>query len=449
LYGDFGKYYGDWMAGEALQNAGFYAKPLFPHGPNMLQTAAIAASMTGNVWIAVAVSATTSGLQVADGTMSWKQAAFQVGMSAATAALGAGANKLGGMASAAAGGSKIIGAAATSSVSAVGNTLLSSVTLEGGHIGVDEDKLKSWKTWTGTAITAAAGTAANGYMTSDFSKAAVNGVGAGLTSGVTTGDWKGGMIDGVRGAAAGYLAGKVGGAFSSATGLGSGAIINLANSGLNNMMGGDSKFSWDMVAQNNAIGDMVGGYLNGALMSPELKEQKDKDEKAAAEDQRKKMEGKDFMERMDVAIGGIYLSMKDDMLDFGSDMSRAAGDIGKGLSYAANMAGDFAERTGNWVSDGLFGPNETAADLEMTDADYAEWKQYQKEQAALGIDVQYSKTKIQIDESEQKTRFESIMIAHSSSYPIDQLNYDIDVLLNTDNPIVSLVQIVPEFTPKG
>jgi UDP-N-acetyl-D-glucosamine 4,6-dehydratase len=53
-----------------------------------------------------------------------------------------------------------------------------------------------------------------------------------------------------------------------------------------------------------------------------------------------------------------------------------------------------------------------------------------------------------IDESEQKTRFESIMIAGSSLYPIDQLNYDIETLLETDDPIASLVQIVPEFTPQ-
>lgn len=54
-----------------------------------------------------------------------------------------------------------------------------------------------------------------------------------------------------------------------------------------------------------------------------------------------------------------------------------------------------------------------------------------------------------MNESEQKTRFESIMIAGSTHYPIDQLNRDIDVLLNNNNPIDSLKQIVPEFTPKG
>ncbi len=53
-----------------------------------------------------------------------------------------------------------------------------------------------------------------------------------------------------------------------------------------------------------------------------------------------------------------------------------------------------------------------------------------------------------IDESEQKTCFESIMIAHSSVYPIDQLNRDIDVLLSNNNTIDLLKQIVPEFTPQ-
>ncbi len=53
-----------------------------------------------------------------------------------------------------------------------------------------------------------------------------------------------------------------------------------------------------------------------------------------------------------------------------------------------------------------------------------------------------------IDEREQKTRFESIMIAGSTFYPINQLNHDIDVLLSCENPIAALVQIVPEFNSR-
>ena len=51
-----------------------------------------------------------------------------------------------------------------------------------------------------------------------------------------------------------------------------------------------------------------------------------------------------------------------------------------------------------------------------------------------------------IDESEQKTAFDSIMIAGSTVYPIEQLRNDIQILLHSDEPINALRKIVPEFT---
>ena len=54
-----------------------------------------------------------------------------------------------------------------------------------------------------------------------------------------------------------------------------------------------------------------------------------------------------------------------------------------------------------------------------------------------------------IDESEQKTAFESIMIARSSPYPIEILKNDIEKLLESDNAIDALQKIVPEFKPSG
>ncbi|MFY9143254.1 UDP-N-acetylglucosamine 4,6-dehydratase family protein [Sulfuricurvum sp.] len=51
-----------------------------------------------------------------------------------------------------------------------------------------------------------------------------------------------------------------------------------------------------------------------------------------------------------------------------------------------------------------------------------------------------------IDESEQKTIFQSILIARSSSYDITLLNHQIDSLLTTSDPRALLRQIVPEFT---
>jgi UDP-N-acetyl-D-glucosamine 4,6-dehydratase len=54
-----------------------------------------------------------------------------------------------------------------------------------------------------------------------------------------------------------------------------------------------------------------------------------------------------------------------------------------------------------------------------------------------------------IDESEQKTAFESIMIARPTLYPVEQLKEDIEKLLSSNNTIEALQKIVPEFKPSG
>ncbi len=51
-----------------------------------------------------------------------------------------------------------------------------------------------------------------------------------------------------------------------------------------------------------------------------------------------------------------------------------------------------------------------------------------------------------IDESEQKTRYSSIMIARPTYYPIEELQADIEVLLRTEEKISLLQKIVPEFS---
>lgn len=54
-----------------------------------------------------------------------------------------------------------------------------------------------------------------------------------------------------------------------------------------------------------------------------------------------------------------------------------------------------------------------------------------------------------IDESEQKTTFESIMIARSTHYSIEQLKEDIERLTSSKEVIKDLQRIVPEFQPSG
>ena len=50
-----------------------------------------------------------------------------------------------------------------------------------------------------------------------------------------------------------------------------------------------------------------------------------------------------------------------------------------------------------------------------------------------------------IHESDKKTEYESIMVAHKTLYPIDTLEQDIDELLKTKEPVAKLKEMIPEF----
>ena len=52
-----------------------------------------------------------------------------------------------------------------------------------------------------------------------------------------------------------------------------------------------------------------------------------------------------------------------------------------------------------------------------------------------------------IDESEQKTAFDSILIAGTTHYDIDQLKSQIALLTESLEPKMLLQEIVPEYTP--
>jgi len=53
-----------------------------------------------------------------------------------------------------------------------------------------------------------------------------------------------------------------------------------------------------------------------------------------------------------------------------------------------------------------------------------------------------------IDESEQKTKYSSILIARPTSYEIEKLSSDIEYLLQAEDKTEALKRIVPEFTRK-
>jgi UDP-N-acetyl-D-glucosamine 4,6-dehydratase len=53
-----------------------------------------------------------------------------------------------------------------------------------------------------------------------------------------------------------------------------------------------------------------------------------------------------------------------------------------------------------------------------------------------------------IDESEQKTKYSSILIAKPTPYEIEKLSSDIEYLLQAEDKVEALKRIVPEFTRK-
>ncbi|HRX48841.1 MAG TPA: hypothetical protein P5120_15075, partial [Spirochaetota bacterium] len=339
LGAEFVKYYSEWMEGEALLGSMFYSKPMFPNGPNMLQAAAIAASFTGQAYIAVLVAAATSGIQMADGSMTWEQAAFQIGVSTATAAIGAGAAKLGDMAGSAAG-SALVGVAVKSTTTAVGNTLVSGVTLEGGSLGWDGDRMTSWKTWAGTGIMAAAGTVAEGYCKSDLSKAVVRGAGSGASRGVETGDYSESMRIALATSVGNYLGGLANGAIAGGTGVSSFAVENFVNFGMRKMLGSGEDFSWDMVAKNDALENLLSEYVTEAFMSDEQIRAIRERDKAEAEKREQDRYKLDFLDRIETAVGGMFLSMRDDFNKAAYDLENAVDTIGDGLKIAARAVSD-------------------------------------------------------------------------------------------------------------
>jgi hypothetical protein len=242
----------------------------------------------------------------------------------------------------------------------------------------------SGKTWLAAGVTAGAGTLAAGYNLSGFSSAAVNGVGSSLSAGLTTGDWSKSFQTGAISAAGNYLGGLMAGGITQGLGTDNAytqaLISNYTTFGMRKLFGGDEKFDMGAIGQvdtmNLVVQDMYKSY-------------KQKNSQAQAKTNEKSSENaadkfKDPFADIDTALSGVFTS------------------LGRGLGQTMKQIGDTIADGAKWAYDGLVGPSETAADLGMTEADYVEWKQYQKDQAALGIDVQYSKAKIQIDESEQR-----------------------------------------------
>jgi hypothetical protein len=374
LYGYFGEYYGDWMAGKALQGAGFYSKPMFPHGPNMMQTAVMVAGVAGGPWAAFAVSMLTTGVQVSDGSMSWKQGAFQVGMSAATACIGVGASELSGMVGGAASaateaGSRTMTQIAVENVSrTAANTLVSGISYDGEGLSYDKERMTSSRTWLAAGVTAGVGTLAAGYNLSGFSSALVNGAGSSLSAGLTTGDWSESFQTGAINAAGNYLGGLMAGGITQGLGTDNAytqaLISNYTTFGMRKLFGGDEKFDMGAIGQvdtmNLVVQDMYKSYKQ---KNPTAQTKTNEKNPADAADK-----FKDPFADIDTALSGVFTSLGRGL---GQTMKQIGDTIQDGAKWAydgvsgavgrtVTALGNFAESTGN-----LFAEGEFATDTEV------------------------------------------------------------------------------------
>jgi len=129
------------------------------------------------------------------------------------------------------------------------------------------------------------------------------------------------------------------------------------------MLGSKEDFSWDTVAQNDAIGKLVGGYLNEMLMSDEQKEARAADEQKRQQEQGGTAQGFKFMNMFENTIGGFFSRLGEDMNALASDVGNAAsgvksawgsiksGEAWENIKTGAASAWEGVKGAASWVKD--------------------------------------------------------------------------------------------------
>ena len=88
----FGYGYQRWKKGEALDDGNWYDVPIAPGMPGAMTltkiVGSIALTASGNPWLAFALNTAMTGVSVADGSLAWKHALVQTGVSFASAYTG-------------------------------------------------------------------------------------------------------------------------------------------------------------------------------------------------------------------------------------------------------------------------------------------------------------------------------------------------------------------------
>jgi len=129
------------------------------------------------------------------------------------------------------------------------------------------------------------------------------------------------------------------------------------------MLGSKEDFSWDTVAQNDAIGKLVGGYLNEMLMSDEQKEARAADEQKRQQEQARNVQGFNLMNMVENTIGGFFTNIGKDLKALASDVGNAAsgvksawgsiqsGEAWENIKTGAASAWEGIKGAASWVKD--------------------------------------------------------------------------------------------------
>jgi len=201
------------------------------------------------------------------------------------------------------------------------------------------------------------------YCASDMSKAVVSGAGSGLSQGVTTGDWKDSMKTGLATSVGNYLGGVLGGSITKNTGMDSFAINNFVNYSMRSMLGSGEKFSWDTVAQNDSVNQMISKYVTESFMSEDLKQKQAEDEQKRRDAQKRNMDNFEFANFFENTIGGFFSRLGDDMNALASDVGNAAsgvksawgsiksGEAWENIKTGAASAWEGVKGAASWVKD--------------------------------------------------------------------------------------------------
>jgi len=284
--------------------------------------------------------------------------------------------------------------------------------------------MKNWKTWAGAGITAAAGSITGSMNLSGLSSSLVTGVGSSLNSGLTTGNWADSFKQGAITSIGNYIGNSIAGGMTGEGGLNTSneytkqLISNYTTFAAKKLLGSDEKFDMNTIGNVDTISMLINQTYSGIKssrqaeyekanrdrliesgLSPEELERTLRDAGTAETGAKAADRFKDPLAGLDMALSGVFVSLGrglgQTMNQIGESIKSGAEAVWSGVkdvavsawsevtgavSSAVGAVGTFAERTGNWFTEGHF-----VSDAEVKQIREQERLQQEQESIRNGI----------------------------------------------------------------